>query len=135
VQGEQAWSTTSTERIIGLLVLNAIGIHGFDGLPVIHFAVPPGVSSVTAEYSWRMLQNFQPHEDFMGDIRSVSEPVQVLVGAEDELFLPQEFRRVFGAAGKDIPVAILPGLGHSDMVTSSEAIRAVVMTFHPIEDF
>jgi hypothetical protein len=37
------------------------------------FAVPPNVSSVTPIYSWRMLQNFRPHDNFMGDVRSVSE--------------------------------------------------------------
>lgn len=83
----QVWSTTSTGRILGLLVLDAVGIHCFDGLPVIHFAVPPNIPSVTASYSWRMQQSFQPHNDFRADIRSVSRPMQVFVGEDDQLFL------------------------------------------------
>jgi hypothetical protein len=55
--------------------------------------------------------------------------MQVFVGEDDQLFLPEKFREVFDAERKDIPVTILAGLGHSDMTTSSEAIRAVVMTF------
>jgi non-heme chloroperoxidase len=129
VQKEQAWSTTSTGRILGLLVLDEVGIHRFDGLPVIHFAVPPNMPSVTANYSWRMQQSFQPHNDFRADIRSVSKPMWVFVGENDQLFLPEKFQEVFDAERKDIPVTILPGLGHSDMATSVKAIRAVVATF------
>ena len=123
-----AWSTASTGRILGLLALDAIGIHHFDGLPVIYFAVPLDVQSVTPSYSWRLQESFQPHDDFMADIRSVSRPMQVFVGADDQLFLPAKFKEVFDADRNDIPVTILPGLGHSDMATSQEAIRAVVVT-------
>jgi non-heme chloroperoxidase len=123
---EKVWATAYVKRIIGLLILNAIGVHWFDGLNVIAFAVPRNVSSVTAAYSWRMLQSFQPHDDFMADIRSVSRPMIVFVGGADQLFLPEEFKPVFGSNRNGIPVKILPGLGHSDMVTSSVAIQAVV---------
>ena len=126
----QVWSKASTGRIIGLLLLGRIGIQSFDGLPVIHFAVPPGVSSLTASYSWRMQKSFQPHDDFMADIRSVSKPMQVFVGAEDQLFIPEKFKQVFGEARNDIPVTILPGLSHSDMATNPEAIQSIVMNFH-----
>ena len=88
-QKEQVWSTTSTGRILGLLVLDEVGIHRFDSLPVIHFAVPPDIPSVTANYSWRMQQSFQPHDDFRADIRSVSRPMRVFVG-EDDQSLPAE---------------------------------------------
>lgn len=93
-------------RIIGLQALNAAGVHFFDGLAVIHFAVSPDVPSVTDAYSWRLLLNFQPHEDFMADIRAVSKPMQVLVGGKDELFLPEKFESVFDANRKDIPVTM-----------------------------
>lgn len=72
-----------------------------------------------------MLLNFQPHEDFAADIRAVSKPMQVFVGAKDELFVPEEFEPVFDADRKDIPVTILPDFGHIDMVTNPGAIEAV----------
>jgi pimeloyl-ACP methyl ester carboxylesterase len=133
VEKEQVWSTTSIGRILGLLVLDGVGIHRLDGLPVIHFAVPPNIPSLTANYSWRMQQSFQPHNDFRADIRSVSRPMRVFVGEDDQLFLPKKFQEVFDAERKDIPVTILPGLGHSDMATSAEAIRAVAATFENSE--
>jgi hypothetical protein len=75
-----------------------------------------------------MLQNFQPYDDYTADIRSVSEPMTVFVGAEDQLFAPAEFEHVFNihAARKDIPV---PRLGHTDMITRPEAIHAVVLSY------
>jgi non-heme chloroperoxidase len=126
---KQVWTKVYTPRIFGLLALHAVGIHRLDGLPVIAFAVPPNIASVTTTYSWRMLQNFQPHDDYMADIRSVSEPMIVFVGADDQLFVPAEFQQVFNidAGRKDIPVTILPGLGHTDMITRPEAIDAVVL--------
>jgi pimeloyl-ACP methyl ester carboxylesterase len=55
--------------------------------------------------------------------------MQVFVGGRDELFLPEKFGEVFGAERREIPVTILPGLGHSDMITKPEAISAVVAAF------
>lgn len=127
--GVQAWSSADTGRIIGLIVLNKLGIHWFDGLPVISFAVPPNLTEVTRNYSWRLQQSFQPHNDFLSDIRAISKPMLVLVGGADQLFIPEKFSEVFGTQRKDIPVTILPSLGHSDMVTSPPAIQAVASTF------
>jgi alpha-beta hydrolase superfamily lysophospholipase len=124
--GAQAWTTAAVPRMFGLVALNAAGIHAFDGLPVIYFAVPPDIPLVTSSYSWRLQSSFQPHEDFMADIRAVSKPMQVFVGEKDELFAAEKFESVFDAERKDIPVTILPGLSHTDMVTNSLAIRAIV---------
>lgn len=120
------WFKAYTARIIGLMALNLIGVHRFDGLPVLAFAVPANVPSVTEAYSWRMLRNFGPHDDFRADICSVSRPMTVLVGESDELFLPDKFKPVFDAERNDIPVVVIPGLGHADMVTNPRAIQAVV---------
>jgi non-heme chloroperoxidase len=122
---KQVWAVPAVQRMIALETLNSAGIHAFDWLPVIYFAVPPD-ASVTSSYSWRTLLNFQPDEDYVADIRAVSKPMQVLVGEKDELFRPDKFESVFDAERKDIPVTILPGLGHVDMVTNPLAIQAVV---------
>lgn len=122
---KQVWAVPAVQRMIALGTLNSAGIHAFDWLPVIYFAVLPN-AAVTSSYSWRMLLNFQPDEDYAADIRAVSKLMQVLVGEKDELFLPDKFEAVFDAERKDIPVAILPGLGHVDMVTNPLAIQAVV---------
>lgn len=127
-QGNQksGWYDVSVPRIIGLSILDFLGIHHFDGLPVLSFAVSENAAGVTSRYSFRMQQNFQPHDDYMADIRQTSKPMEVLVGSDDQLFLPDQFAKVFDSQGKNIPVVIVPGMGHADMITKPEAIRALV---------
>ena len=125
----QAWTAVSTGRIIGLTILNALGVHHWDGLPVVSFAVPANVSTVTASYSWRLARNFQPHADYLADIRAVDRPMHVYVGAADQLFVADRMRVEFQAQRPDIGVSIVPGMGHSDMVTRPAAISAVVAEF------
>lgn len=123
---QATWYSVSVKRIVGISIFNFLGIHWFDGLPVLAFPVPQNIEATTATYSFRMQKSFEPHSDYRGDIRAVSKPMQVFVGGEDELFFPEKFKDVFGR----IPVTVLPGMGHSDMVTRPEAIRALVEAFH-----
>src|SRR5215472_2467510 len=58
-------------RLIAITVLHDAGIHWFDGLPVIAFAVPLDSKRFTARYSTRLLENFSPHQDYMADIRNI----------------------------------------------------------------
>ena len=120
------WYSVATGRIIGLSIFNFFGIQHFDGLPVLGFPVPPNIESATPTYSFRMQKNFEPHRNYRADIRAVDRPMQVFVGGKDELFIPEKFSEVFGAERRDIPVTILPGFGHSDMITKPVAIQAIV---------
>jgi len=120
------WVSASVGRIIGLTILNRLGLHTFDGLPVLAFAVPPSDPSVTATYSWRLQQNFGPHYDYIADIRAVPKSTEVFVGSSDELFLPEQMQKIFHSTRPEVLVEVLPGLGHSEMVTNQKAIEAVV---------
>lgn len=125
----QSWASVSIGRIIGLSMLNFVGIHTWDGLPVLAFAVPPNVASVTPHYSWRLLHNFGAHDDYLADIRAVSRPMRVYVGAEDELLVANKLPNEFESQRKDIQVSVLPGISHSGLITRPEAISAVVSEF------
>ena len=121
-----AWVSANVGRIIGLTILNRLGLHTFDGLPVLAFAVPPNDPLVTATYSWRLQQNFGPHYDYIADIRAVPKSTEVFVGSSDELFLPDQMQKIFHSTRPEVFVEVLPGLGHSEMVTNPKAIEAVV---------
>ena len=123
------WYSVSIKRIVGLSILNSFGIHHFDGLPVLAFPVPTDIEATTATYSFRMEENFQPRSTYKADIESIKKPAQVIVGGQDELFLPEKFAEVFDKVRGDIPVTIVPGMGHSDMITKPEPITVVVNTF------
>jgi len=123
------WYSVSIKRIVGLSILNSFGIHHFDGLPVLAFPVPTDIEATTASYSFRLEENFEPRSNYKADIRAIKKPAQVFVGGKDELFLPEKFAEVFDKERNDIPVTIVPGMGHSDMITNPEAIAVVVDTF------
>jgi len=127
--GTASWAAASTGRIIGLTILNAIGVHLWDGLPVLAFPVPPHMDSATQTYSWRMQKNFGAHDDYLADIRSAARPVQVFVGSADQLLDADKLRIEFQSQRRDVGVIIIPGLGHSGMVTDPAAIRAIVASF------
>jgi len=122
------WVSAHVGRIIALTILGRVGLHAFDGLPVVAFAVPPDEPSVTATYSWRLQQNFGPHTDYIADIRGAAGRMRVFVGSSDELFLPDEMQKLFLAQRPDVPVEVLPGLGHSELVANPKAVEAVVNT-------
>jgi non-heme chloroperoxidase len=123
---EAHWYSVSIGRIIGLSMLGSFGIHRFDGLPVLSFPVPDNIESVTASYSMRMQENFQPHANYRADIRNSQRPMLVFVGSADELLFPDRFASVFHSERPDVPVTILPGMTHSDMITKPLAIQAAV---------
>ena len=120
------WYSVSIKRIVGLSILGSFGIHHWDGLPVLSFPVPDNLESVTASYSLRLQDNFQPHANYRADIRKSQRPMLVFVGSADQLFYPERFATVFHAERPDVPVTIVPGMTHSDMITKPLAIQTAV---------
>ena len=125
----QSWAAASVGRIVGLINLNHWGVHGWDGLPVLAFPVPANIDATTSTYSWRMYRNFGADDDYLGDIRRVVRPVRVLVGGSDELLDAEKLKTEFQSQRSDVPVSIIPGMGHAGMVTRPEGIHAIVAAF------
>ena len=119
------WAAPYIPRIVALLLLSRVGVHVFEGLPVIAFAVPPDTLG-TATYSFRLWRNFATHRDWRQDIRGIRRPAAVLVGADDELFIAGEYAPLFKELRPEVPVAIVPGTNHMQMVTAPAGWAAVV---------
>jgi non-heme chloroperoxidase len=126
----QSWASASVGRIIGLTILNRWGVHIWDGLPVLAFPVPPNIEAATKTYSWRMYKNFGADDDYLADIRRAARPIRVLVGGSDQLLDAEKLKTEFQSQRSDVPVSIIPRMGHSDMVTQPDAILAVVAAFN-----
>ena len=121
------WVQPFIPRIVGLTILDRFGIHTFEYLPVLAFAVDPlSSANPTASYSYRLQQNYSAHADFSADIRNIRKPTRLLVGAEDDLLIADAFAPLFGAERSDIPIKIIPGLGHTEMSVMPEALSAFV---------
>jgi non-heme chloroperoxidase len=121
------WVNVGVPRLIAISVLNGFGVHLFNDLPVIRFALSEEAKRfLTPEYSFALAANFGPQRDYQANIRAVQQPCRVIVGQNDEAFYADKFAAVFKATGKDIPVTILPGIGHISLTLDPVAIQAVI---------
>jgi non-heme chloroperoxidase len=126
------WAAPSIPRIIGLTVLSALGIHWFEDLPVLAFAVPPQDTSRprTPVYSYRLWRNFSSHYNWQEDVRGIRRPTIVLIGDRDELFFADQYSPVLHAVRPDIAVETVPGLDHIGLVISPTGRAAAVKAFN-----
>ncbi|MCK7545663.1 lysophospholipase [Marinobacter bryozoorum] len=106
------WATPYTRRIIGLTMLNRIGMDGLNHLPVINFDLPRAYrdGTETLTYSYRLNKGLAP-DDYTRALSAIQQPTLVLVGSEDALFLPDQFRPVFDRH-MDARVGTVEGVSH-----------------------
>ena len=121
------WVSVGVPRIIAISFLAGFGLRAFNNLPVTKFALTEEARKfLTPQYSFALAQNFGPERDYQANIRAVNQPVRVLAGENDEAFYPDKFANVFKTAGKDVPVTLIPGIGHISLTLDSAAIQAAV---------
>jgi pimeloyl-ACP methyl ester carboxylesterase len=121
------WVSVGVPRIIAISFLDGFGVRVFNDLPVTKFALTEEAREfLTPQYSFALAQNFRPDRDYQANIRAVNQPVRVLVGDNDEVFYADKFASVFKAAGKDVPVTLIPGLGHISLTLDPAAIQAAI---------
>ena len=124
------WARPLVRRIIGLSMLNALGIHALDRLSVIQFAMPRAVldgpmgGHATTAYSWRLNVSFAPRGDYLNDVRGLP-PYLVIAGAEDEAMVAEAYAPTLGPANPRGRFAVLPGVGHLDLVDAPETERLI----------
>jgi non-heme chloroperoxidase len=122
----RAWAEPFIVRITAVLVLDRIGLHAFDYLPVIAFAIPQeNAESLTGQYSFRLLRAFYS-ADYAADLKAAPMPVSVLVGERDELFTATLFAPTIQALRSDALVKVVPELDHIEMTTDPRAVPATV---------
>jgi alpha-beta hydrolase superfamily lysophospholipase len=121
------WVSVGLPRFIGIGLLDAVGVHAFNELPVIRFALNETAKTLlTPSYSYALAQNFRPQRDYRANIRAVGQPLRVLAGRDDEVFHAERFSEVFSAEGKDGLVTVLPGIGHMALTLEPAAVQAAV---------
>ena len=107
------WASLHLRRLYGLLALNAIGIHGFDGLQIIEFNKPAKFwdGTETLSYSYRLNVSYHPRFRYQADVRALG-PTLVMVGANDEAIDPQALRAIFADAAPKAQFTIAPNTSH-----------------------
>jgi non-heme chloroperoxidase len=126
------WTNVALPRIITTASLGRFGIHWFDGLPVISYAVSPADARVmTASYSYRLAANFGAglqHETYLRNIRR---PAAIVVGDADEQVIADQYAPLLQRLGVNIPVTFVPNMKHTDMIATPAALQAVVRVISP----
>ena len=126
--GAGGWISLALPRIIALGLVNRIGITAFNGLPVLAMAVDRSrlaETGLTPVYSYRMLRNFGPSDDYLGDIKRAPGPVRVFDGEKDEIFKADRFAPLLKPLRPDLTVTVIPGLSHMEMTLKPEALDAI----------
>ncbi len=120
--GKSPWVTPYVPRIIAIMLLNQLGIHAFDHLPVLAFGIPPARADLlTGLYSFRLMRAFGTL-DYAADLKNVASPITILAGEKDELFFAERFEPTVKAIRADVAVTIIPGLNHIGMITDPRAV-------------
>ena len=125
------WASPAIGRIIGLTILNQIGIAAFNHLPVISFAMAAQVldgpygDTATTRYSYRLNTSFAPRSDYERDLRAMTQPFLLIAGADDETFFADRYEAVISAQTRSGTYRVLPGIGHIGVTIQQPAIDAV----------
>jgi alpha-beta hydrolase superfamily lysophospholipase len=120
-----AWAKVYLPRLIALAILDRLGIHAFEHLDVIAFAVlPEQAKFLSPTYSFLLTRAFGT-EDYGADLRNAKAPLAVLVGGNDELFDASRFPATIDAIRPDTPVVVVPGLDHVGLALDPRAVPAI----------
>lgn len=125
------WAYPATRRIIGLTMLNAIGIRALNQLPVIAFAMPASVlegpygDTVTAEYSYRLNTSFAPRMDYEKDLAAMRQPFLLVAGTADEAFHASLYQPVISKWTGSGTYELVSEATHIDILTDPRAIDIV----------
>jgi non-heme chloroperoxidase len=121
------WSSLHMRRLFGLLFLNALGIHGFDALPVIEFNKPATFwdGTETLQYSYRLNSSYHPHYKYADDVSALGNRAFVLVGSDDEAIDAKGLKALFSAHAPTSTVAVLPSINHFGIFTDPAVIEKV----------
>jgi non-heme chloroperoxidase len=114
-----------TRRIIGLTMLDKVGIPCFNYLTAVDFNMPKEArnGTETLSYSYRLNTSYAPR-DYKQDLAAITQPLLVVAGTADELFLVEQYEPVVSQFTK-AKVKLLPDVTHLGIVISPGAQAAI----------
>ncbi|MFZ1398711.1 MAG: hypothetical protein WAS33_17525, partial [Candidatus Promineifilaceae bacterium] len=107
-------------RLIGLIMLNNVGITGLNHLDTLFFNLTDDVTHV---YSFGATVNTSP-TNYAGALTAVDAPMLVVVGSNDEAFVAGEFETAV-TSHSDGEVHVINGENHNSIVESDAALAIV----------
>ncbi len=120
------WAHVLTRRVIGLSMLNMVGITALNHLVMIQFNIPEGIdrSMMTEAYSFRLNESYAPRRDYLADIAALPK-FALIVGQEDEAFKASEFEPLMSSATDKGQYDIIESMSHLEISNSPQAINII----------
>lgn len=106
-------------RLLGLVMLNSVGIDVLNHLQVMFLNLPPDFPA----YSYRGLISGEP-TNYIAAFEAVDKPLLVIVGTEDEAFLGEQFEPIV-SQHSDGQVLLLEGATHNSVHRDERALAAI----------
>lgn len=122
---DSGWAHISLPRIIGLSMLNTVGIDTLDHLETIRFNMPDAYrdGTETLSYSWRLMRNFALHRDYAADIAGIPDAAMIMIGTKDEALNAGAFPALFDGTGSQ--VELMDDIDHFGIVLDERAINVI----------
>jgi pimeloyl-ACP methyl ester carboxylesterase len=124
------WAAPDLPRILAIAALRRLGVDWPQTLPVVAFANSPEAGkAVTSRYSFRLLENYGPPEDWKGAILATRGRVEIIAGAKDQLMDAKAYTNALAPLG--MRVTILADVDHMGIVHQAAALRTIVEATRP----
>ena len=120
IEASAAYSQLNVPRLIGLLMLNNVGVTWLNHLDTLFFNL---TDKVTHVYSFGATVNSSP-TDYAAALTAVDAPMLVVVGSNDEAFVAGEFATAVTAHSHG-EVHVIDGENHNSIVESAEAMAII----------
>lgn len=113
-------------RIIGLTILNQLGIHKFNALPVLvkNKSNEGSHGYENTAFSYRLALSRMPRDNYVEDLRALTKPTLLLAGTLDEEFKSEAYGPLFALYNK-ADIRILPDLTHDSLLLSPLVYREI----------
>jgi len=117
-----AFVNFNTKRFIGTIMMNIIGVQSFDHKPIMYFNAPPEMP----RYSYAAIASAQPNAPQGASIalNAMTEPLLVIVGANDEAFVASEYEGLI-SANSDGETIVIDNLNHNQILNSTEIVSII----------
>ncbi|HSK81113.1 MAG TPA: alpha/beta hydrolase [Thermoanaerobaculia bacterium] len=108
-------------RILGLALMNSVGITAFNGLRTLFFNLPPEMP--LRSYSFRAMAGSAP-DDHRPALAAVRVPLLVIVGSRDEAFKADQYEAAVRSHSRGT-VTIVPDATHNGVLHDPRTLAAV----------
>lgn len=117
------WADPNIPKIVGLSILNGIGIKRYNGSKVLKFNLPKEYRNghETLEYSFRLMNGMHP-VDYKESLQNTETGLLILVGTEDEVFHVAEFEPGILPYKANARIAMVEGETHLGILMSEQAM-------------